>query len=193
MSTTRGYPACSRSSTTQVVLAPVSTFVTRQHGPERQCRAGALTGRCGGVPRGLAPFAVRRHEGRRTHRRHLWRDRRRRHGNREHSRCCLLRRGRVERVRSLPTSAVVSPVSSPVSEDQPLTVWWNRDEPFRSSPPVKEGRHCRTTRAHLRACDVTRLPPVATRAACADPCCSKRRGAANTAPQRTAATPRRLP
>ncbi len=49
------------------------------------------------------------------------------------------------------------------SEDQPLTVWWNRDAPFRSSPLVKEGQRCRTTRAqhrHATSRDCLRSPRV---------------------------------
>lgn len=51
MSTTRGYPACSRSSTVHVVLAPVATFVTVKTVPN--ARLGLAH-----IPAGAAAYHV---------------------------------------------------------------------------------------------------------------------------------------
>jgi hypothetical protein len=51
MSTTLGYPACSRSSTVHVVLAPVATFVTVKTVPNGSVGLAHMPG-------GAAPYHV---------------------------------------------------------------------------------------------------------------------------------------
>jgi hypothetical protein len=63
-STTRGYPACSRSSTVHVVLAPVETFVTVTTVPKGSAGLAHLPGGAAAYhvawPRSLSPVVVGR-------------------------------------------------------------------------------------------------------------------------------------
>jgi hypothetical protein len=184
MSTTRGYPACSRSSTVHVVLAPVETFVTVTTVPKGSVGLAHLPGGAAAYhvawPRSLFPVVVGR--------------------------------GALTDVTFGVTVVVVTGGEACTTAGVSLGVVVGAVEgatvggvtgavvvvvALAAAASYLIIRVGSTTLYNVEArrapCAATRFPPVATRAACADPCCSKRRGATNTPPQRTAATPRRLP
>ena len=189
-STTRGSPAPSRSSTVQLVDAPVASFTTVTTVPNGKRRARARPGRGGRVPRGLADLVVGRRGARR-------RSRRRGRG----------RRGCVVVVGGGGAAAVVA--VAPSSTSWPgrgcrrrcregtgagavvvvvAGAWYATRCDGRFTPSGLDAR------AHgIRVSRARRAPSfvIVTHALIAF--CNSRRGAPNNAPQMIAATPRRLP
>ena len=183
MSTTRGYPACSRSSTTHVVCAPVDAFVTVTTVPKGNVGLAHLPGGAAAYhvawPRSLFPVVVGR--GALT--------------DATFGVAVDVAAGEACATAGVSSGVVVDVVEGAsaggatggtvVVVVAAAAAWYVIIRVGNTTLYNVEPRRA--------SCDAPRFPPAATPVAWADPCCSKRRGAPNTPPQRTAATPRRLP